>query len=174
VGWKHRAHRSNWLGLFPDGEIQRSSNSRVFGRGRVLARGWYFLRHPGRARTTRAMAGVGRGDGRDCCDSPHQLSNGAEALITAGLIHHYFGAGFNLVRVRHVAGLLAAAVAATTVSGIGGAVTYWFMRGPSAPILDSWLHWFASDFVGIIAVAPLVFGLAAVVRRPSPWSEEME
>src|SRR5262245_41139208 len=102
------------------------------------------------------------------------LSNGAEALITAGLIHHYFGAGFNLVRVRHVAGLLAAAVAATTVSGIGGAVTYWFMRGPSAPILDSWLHWFASDFVGIIAVAPLVIGLAAVVRRPSPWSEVIE
>src|SRR5262249_44564080 len=34
------------------------------------------------------------------------LSNGAEALITAGLIHHYFGAEFNLVRVRHVAGLI--------------------------------------------------------------------
>jgi len=102
------------------------------------------------------------------------LCNGAEALITAGLIQHYFGAGFNLVRVRYVVGLLAAAVAATTVSGIGGAVTYWLMRGPSAPVLDSWQHWFASDFVGIIAVAPLVVGLAAVVRRPSPWSEVIE
>ena len=102
------------------------------------------------------------------------LSNGAEALITAGLIQHYFGAGFNLVRVRHVVGLLAAAVIATTVSGIGGAVTYRLMRGPSAPMLNSWQHWFASDFVGIIAVAPLVIGLAAVVRRPSPWSEVIE
>ena len=102
------------------------------------------------------------------------LSNGAEALITAGLIHHYFGAGFNLVRVRHVVGLLAAAVAATTVSGIGGAVTYRLMRGASASMLDSWQHWFASDFVGIIAVAPLVVGLAAVVRRPSPRSEVIE
>jgi signal transduction histidine kinase len=102
------------------------------------------------------------------------LSNGAEALITAGLIRHYFGADFNLVRVRHVGGLLAAAVAATTVSGIGGAVTYRLMRGPSAPMLDSWQHWFASDFVGIIAVAPLVVGLAAVVRRPSPRSEVIE
>ena len=102
------------------------------------------------------------------------LSNGAEALITAGLIHHSFGAGFNLVRVRHVVGLLAAAVAATTVSGIGGAVTYRLMRGPSASMLDSWQHWFASDFVGIIAVAPLVVGLAAVVRRPSPRSEVIE
>src|SRR5262245_5760050 len=102
------------------------------------------------------------------------LSNGAEALITAGLIHHYFSADFNLVRVRHIVGLLAAAVAATTVSGIGGAVTYRLMRGQSAPMLDSWQHWFASDFVGIIAVAPLVVGLAAVGRRPSPWSEVVE
>ena len=100
------------------------------------------------------------------------LSNGAEALITAGLIHHYFGAGFNLVRVRHVVGLLAAAVVATTVSGVGGAVSYRLMRGAS--ILDTWQHWFASDLTGIIAVAPLVVGLAAVVRRPSPRSEVIE
>ena len=102
------------------------------------------------------------------------LFNGVEALLTAGLIHYYFGAGFNLVRVRHVVGLLAAAVVATIVSGLGGALTYRLMRGPSAPMLDSWQHWFASDFVGIIAVAPLVIGLAAVVRRPSAWSEVIE
>jgi signal transduction histidine kinase len=102
------------------------------------------------------------------------LSNAAEALISAGLIHHYFGAGFNLARVRHIAGLLAAAVAATTVSGIGGAVTYRLMRGPSASMFTTWQHWFASDFVGIIAVAPLVVGLAAVVRQPSPRSEVIE
>jgi signal transduction histidine kinase len=102
------------------------------------------------------------------------LCNAAEALITAGLIHHYFGADFNLVRVRHIAGLLAAAVAATTVSGIGGAVTYRLMRGLSASMFTTWQHWFASDFVGIIAVAPLVVGLAAVVRRPSPRSEVIE
>src|SRR6476620_631841 len=102
------------------------------------------------------------------------LCNGAEALITAGLIHHYFGAGLNLVRVRQVVGLLAAAVVATTVSGIGGAVTYRLMPGPSAPMLDTWQHWFASDFVGIIAVAPLVIGIAAAVRQPSPRSEVLE
>ncbi len=102
------------------------------------------------------------------------LSNGAEALITAGFIHHYFGAGFNLVRVRHVIGLLAAAVVATTVSGVGGAVTYSLMRGSSALMLDSWQQWFTSDFVGIMAVAPLMIGLAAVVRQPSPRSEVIE
>jgi signal transduction histidine kinase len=102
------------------------------------------------------------------------LANGVEALLTAGLIHHYFGANFNLVGVRHVVGLLAAAIVGTTVSGIGGAVTYRLMRGPSAAMLESLQHWFASDFVGIIAVAPLVIGLAAVVRRPSPMSEIIE
>jgi integral membrane sensor domain MASE1 len=57
------------------------------------------------------------------------LCNGAEALVTAGLIQHYFGGGFNLVRLRHVLSLLAAAVAATIVSGIGGAATYRLMQG---------------------------------------------
>src|SRR6516164_1452078 len=51
------------------------------------------------------------------------LCNAAEALITAGLIHHYFGAGFDLVRIRHVISLVAAGIAGTVVSGIGGAVT---------------------------------------------------
>src|SRR6516164_8079969 len=102
------------------------------------------------------------------------LCNGAEALITAGLIQYYFGPGFNLVRLRNVIGLLAAAVAGTSVSGIGGAVTYRLMRGPSAPMLETWQHWFASDAIGIIAVAPLVIGLTAIVRRPSPRSEVIE
>ena len=102
------------------------------------------------------------------------LCNAVEALVTAGLIHHYFGAGFNLVRLRLVFGLLAAAVAATIVSGIGGAATYRLMQGPSAPMLNTLQHWFASDFVGIIAVAPLVIGIAAVIRRQSPRSEVIE
>jgi signal transduction histidine kinase len=102
------------------------------------------------------------------------LCNGAEALITAGLIQYYFGAGFSLVRLRYVFSFLAAAIAGPSVSGIGGAVTYRLMRGPSAPMLETWLHWFASDAIGIIAVAPLVIGIAAVVRRPSPRSEVVE
>ena len=102
------------------------------------------------------------------------LCNGAEALVTGGLIQHYFGAGFNLVRLRQIIALLAAAVAGTSVSGIGGAVTYSLLRGSSAPVLETWQHWFASDAIGIIAVAPLVIGLVDVVRRPSPRSEIIE
>jgi signal transduction histidine kinase len=102
------------------------------------------------------------------------VCNAAEALVTAGLIHHFFGVSFGLVRIRHVISLVAAAIAGTAVSGIGGAVVYRLLQGPSASMLNTWQHWFASDAVGIIAVAPLVIGLAAIVRRPPPLSEIIE
>jgi signal transduction histidine kinase len=100
--------------------------------------------------------------------------NAAEALITAGLIQHYFGTGFSLDRLRQVLGLLAAAVAGTVISGIGGAVAYKLFHSPTAPMLTTWRHWFASDAVGIVAVAPLVIGLAAAVREPPRRSELIE
>lgn len=102
------------------------------------------------------------------------LSNAAEALITAGLIEYYFGADFSLDRLRQVIGLLAAAIVGTAISGIGGAVTYRLYSGPSAEMLTSWQHWFASDAIGIIIVAPLVIGIAAALRRPPPRSELIE
>src|SRR5215472_909332 len=102
------------------------------------------------------------------------VCNAAEALVTAGLIHRYFGVSFGLVQIRHVISLVAAAIAGTAVSGIGGAAVYRLLQGPSASMLNTWQHWFASDAVGIIAVAPLVIGLAAIVRRPPPLSEIIE
>jgi signal transduction histidine kinase len=102
------------------------------------------------------------------------VCNAAEALITAGLIQHYLGTGFSLDRLRQVLGLLAAAVAATVISGIGGAVAYKLFHSPEAPMLTTWWHWLASDAVGIVAVAPLVIGLAAALREPPPRNELIE
>jgi signal transduction histidine kinase len=102
------------------------------------------------------------------------LCNAAEALIAAGLIRHYFGANFSLDRLRQVLGLLVAAVVATVISGIGGAVSYRLFHSPTAPMLTTWWHWFASDAVGVVAVAPLVIGLAAAVREPPPRNELVE
>jgi signal transduction histidine kinase len=99
------------------------------------------------------------------------LSNAAEALLIAGLIQHYFGTDFRLDRLGQVLGLLAAALVGTAVSGVGGAVTYRLLQGPSADMLVTWHHWFASDIVGIVAVAPLVIGLAAALTQPPPRSE---
>ena len=102
------------------------------------------------------------------------LCNAAEALVVGGLIQRYFGTDFNLDRLGQVLGLLAAAIAGTIVSGIGGAVTYRLLQGPSADMVVTWQHWFASDIVGIIAVAPLVIGLAAALRQPPPRNEIVE
>jgi signal transduction histidine kinase len=94
------------------------------------------------------------------------LCNAAEALITAGLIHRCFGPGVHLGRLQGVLGLLAGAVVGTVISGIGGAVSYKLFHSPDVPMLTSWWHWFASDVVGIIAVAPLFIGIATAIRRP--------
>jgi len=102
------------------------------------------------------------------------LSNAAEAVITAALIERYFGTDFSIGRLRQVLGLLVAAIVGTAVSGIGGAVTYRLFAGPSAEMLTTWQHWFASDAIGIVIVAPLVIELASAVRHPPPRSERID
>jgi len=102
------------------------------------------------------------------------LSNAAEAVITAALIARYFGTDFSIGRLRQVLGLLVAAIVGTAVSGIGGAVTYRLFAGPSAEMLTTWQHWFASDAIGIVIVAPLVIELASAVRQPPPRSERID
>jgi len=101
------------------------------------------------------------------------FSNAVEALIVAGLLELYFGADFNIVRLRQVLGLLLAAIVGTAVSAIGGAATYKLFH-PSAIILTTLQHWFASDVIGIIIVAPLVIGLTTAIRRPLPRGELIE
>jgi integral membrane sensor domain MASE1 len=100
--------------------------------------------------------------------------NMGEALLAARLIERYFGLDFSLDRLRNVLGLLAAAVAATAASGIGGTVAFKLFHSPTAPIWTTWQHWFASDAIGIITVAPLVIGLAEALRNPPPRNDLRE
>lgn len=102
------------------------------------------------------------------------LCNAGEALLAAWLIEHYFGSDFNLGRLRHVLGLLAAAIVATVVSGFGATVAYKLLHSPEASALITWQHWFSSDALGIITVAPVVIGLTSAIRAPPPRSELIE
>jgi signal transduction histidine kinase len=102
------------------------------------------------------------------------LCNAAEALITAGLIERYFGSSFHLDRLRNVLGLLAAAVIGTTLSGVAATAAYKLFHSPTVPVLTIWQHWFASDFVGIVAVAPLAIGFTAALPRPPAPGEFIE
>src|SRR5215472_13127381 len=102
------------------------------------------------------------------------LSDVAETLIIAGLIERYFGAGFSLDRLRHVLGMLAAAVIGTCVSGIGGVVASVLLQPPTVPLLTIWHHWVTSNTIGFIAVAPLLIGLAGALRQQPRSSELVE
>jgi PAS domain S-box-containing protein len=102
------------------------------------------------------------------------VCNAGEAVLTAALIERYFGAEFGLDRLRQVLGLLAAAIVGAAISGIGGALGFIWFHDAKAPILATWQNWLASDALGIITVAPLLIGLASVVRAPPPHREAAE
>src|SRR6185312_7907450 len=94
------------------------------------------------------------------------LCNAGEALLTAWLIERYFGLDFNLGKLSHVLGLLVCAIVATAVSGIGGTAGFLYFHSSNAPTLTIWQHWFASDALGIITVAPLIIQFASAARQP--------
>ena len=102
------------------------------------------------------------------------LCNAGEAVLVAGIIEFYFGSSFNLGRLRHVLGLLGATVVGTAVSGIGGTLGYVFFHSPTTPVLTIWHHWFTSDALGIITVAPLLIGIGSAKRFPPLRSEVIE
>ena len=102
------------------------------------------------------------------------LCNAGEAMLTAGLVERQFGSDFSLDRLRHVLGLLAAAAFGAAVSGVGGTLGFKLFHGSMAPSLTIWQHWFASDALGIVTVAPLLIGVAAAARDPPPQSEAIE
>jgi PAS domain-containing protein len=73
-----------------------------------------------------------------------------------------------------VLALFAATVAGTSLSGIAGTAGFVLFHGSTASPLVIWLHWFTSDAIGSIAVAPLAIGLASLVRNVPPRREIVE
>src|SRR5436190_8625979 len=102
------------------------------------------------------------------------VCNAGEALLAAGLIERRFGLDFSLDRLRHVLGLLAAAVFACAISGVGGTLGFKLFHGSTAPILTTFEHWFAADALGIVTFAPLLIGIGAAVRNPPSPNEAVE
>jgi signal transduction histidine kinase len=102
------------------------------------------------------------------------LCNAGEAVLTAWLIEHTFGLDFRLNRLRNVVGFATAAIIGTTISGIGGALTFRLFHSATTPILTTWQQWFASDGLGIVTVAPLMIELASASRDRPPLNELLE
>jgi signal transduction histidine kinase len=102
------------------------------------------------------------------------LCNAGEAVLAAWFIERVFGSGFRLGRLRNVLGLFAAAVIGTAASAIGGTAGIRLFHNAEAPLFTTWQHWFASDALGIVTVAPLLVELAALRRDRLSRSETIE
>ena len=98
--------------------------------------------------------------------------NAGEALLVAWLITQRFGKDFRLDSLRNVLAFFAAAGVGPAVSAIVATAGFIFFYNPGAPLLTTWLNWFASDALGIIMVAPLLIGLGGL-RRDLPESWEL-
>ena len=101
-------------------------------------------------------------------------ANAGEALIVAGLIQRFYGSPFELNELRKVLALFGATIAGTSLSGIAGTIGFVGFYGSSASPPVVWLHWFLSDALGTVAVAPLAIGLAALRRDFPPQREIAE
>ncbi len=99
--------------------------------------------------------------------------NTGEALLTAWLIERWFGPTFSLGTVRQVLGFVVATAVSEAIaaSGAGSVVHY---LEPATSSTHAWRLWFASCSLGIFTVAPLIIGLAEIVREPPPRRELIE
>jgi two-component sensor histidine kinase/integral membrane sensor domain MASE1 len=102
------------------------------------------------------------------------LCNAGEALLTAWLIERNFGSSFSLDRLRNVLGLLATVVLGTAAGAFGGVVAYKLLDNQTVSIWIIWRHWFTSGSIGVITIAPLIIGLAEVLRVPPQRKELIE
>jgi PAS domain S-box-containing protein len=90
------------------------------------------------------------------------------------LIERNFGPNFALDNPRRVFGLIVAAAVSAAVSGIGGTAGFIFFHSSATPIPTVWQHWFVADALGIVAVAPVLIGLASAIRNPPAKRELVE
>jgi len=98
------------------------------------------------------------------------VCNTGEPLLVAWLIGRQFGDDFRLESLSSLLGFFAAATIGPAISGSLATVGFILFYSPTAPVLTTWLNWFASDALGIIMVAPLLIGLSGLQREsPDKW-----
>jgi PAS domain S-box-containing protein len=102
------------------------------------------------------------------------VANAGEATVVAGLIQRFYGSPFELNGLRQVLGLFATTIGATVASGIVGTLGFVFFHGSTASASTIWFHWFTSDALGTITIAPLIIGFASLLREFPPRREIAE
>jgi PAS domain S-box-containing protein len=101
-------------------------------------------------------------------------ANAGEATVVAGLIQRFYSSPFELNGLPQVLGLFASTIGATVASGIVGTFGFVFFHASTASVSTIWFHWFASDALGTITIAPLIIGFASLLREFPPRREIAE
>ena len=78
------------------------------------------------------------------------LCNAGEPLLVAWLIKHRLGTEFRLESLASVLGFFAAAAIAPAISGSIATVGFVLFYSSNAPLLTTWLNWFASDALSVV------------------------
>jgi PAS domain S-box-containing protein len=102
------------------------------------------------------------------------FANAGEATVVASLLQRFYGSPFELNGLRQVLGLFASTIGATIASGIVGTFGFVFFHASTASVSTIWFHWFASDALGTITIAPLIIGFASLLRNVPPRREIAE
>jgi PAS domain S-box-containing protein len=99
------------------------------------------------------------------------VANAGEPFVIAFLIERIYGSPFQLDQPQRVVVFFLVAAAGSSLSGIVGTFGFAIFHSSPASIPTIWLHWFTSDTIGNISVAPLAIGLAALARAPPTRGE---
>ncbi|MFM9938788.1 MAG: MASE1 domain-containing protein [Hyphomicrobiaceae bacterium] len=96
------------------------------------------------------------------------VCNTCEGLCVAALVRFAFGERFDLDTVKQVIGLFGAALLGAGLTAVPAVLALRYVAAGHAGLLDLWLTWTRSDAIGILAVAPFIITLPALVRQPPP------
>ena len=99
--------------------------------------------------------------------------NAGQCLFTAWLIERAFGREFRLESVPNVLAFLLAGAMGAALAAVCAALAVSYVE-PAAPLVNVWRLWFASCFLGVIIVAPLLIGIGDSLRDPPPPRELIE
>ena len=102
------------------------------------------------------------------------VANAGGALLVAGLIRRFCGSPFELDKLHRVFALFGATTITAVFSGIVGTLGFAFFHPSASSVVTIWHHWFISETVGSITVAPLMIGLASFLRNVPPRREIVE
>ncbi|MGC1585971.1 MAG: PAS domain S-box protein [Rhodomicrobium sp.] len=102
------------------------------------------------------------------------LGNTGEALTVAMLAGRWLDRPFKLDRLNSVLGLFAAAALGTATWEAVTAAVYGLVTRTGAGFWDVWGLLLWANLTGIVMVAPVLAGFAAVVRKPPSWPMTIE